>query len=436
MVMYCKNCGDEDSVEAKGELFVCSKCGTEYTKAEMQKIFSEYIFDMIGEIENSVNTIMENPTTVSSPSKVNKLYDEIIDLYDRSDYYSAVEKCNEFFQLKDASDYYKYSSDVNLLCSYMYFIIACIDADMKFIDISIVHLLSGLKELDESGVETEIDNIIDKRENVVDKLENAIIRGTGIECDDFVKDPSDDKRDRLYTVITIIREYKKRFNEKLADYYLEIDASIDKKIADALNLCALNACNNIQKQIVDYIKIMNYGDKLKLINSIVNCCAVEKYAMSFVDDIRYSKNFILILKNVQAIRTFMQGTEVSSTNEIVTELNKEMKKYGEKVKAVEPNYEIPYIYVRNQGCYVATAVYGSYDCPQVWTLRRYRDNTLANTWYGRAFIHTYYAISPTLVKWFGKTKWFRKLWKGKLDKMVARLQAQGVESTPYNDKKW
>lgn len=36
------------------------------------------------------------------------------------------------------------------------------------------------------------------------------------------------------------------------------------------------------------------------------------------------------------------------------------------------------------GCYVATAVYGSYDCPQVWTLRRYRDYTLAETWYGRA----------------------------------------------------
>ena len=44
MGMYCKNCGDEDSVEAKGELFVCSKCGTEYTKVEMQNIFSEYIF--------------------------------------------------------------------------------------------------------------------------------------------------------------------------------------------------------------------------------------------------------------------------------------------------------------------------------------------------------------------------------------------------------
>lgn len=88
------------------------------------------------------------------------------------------------------------------------------------------------------------------------------------------------------------------------------------------------------------------------------------------------------------------------------------------------------------GCYVATAVYGSYDCPQVWTLRRYRDYTLAETWYGRAFIHTYYAISPTLVKWFGHTEWFKKMWKGKLDRMVENLRADGVEDTPYEDRNW
>lgn len=91
---------------------------------------------------------------------------------------------------------------------------------------------------------------------------------------------------------------------------------------------------------------------------------------------------------------------------------------------------------KSGGCYVATCVYGSYDCPQVWTLRRYRDYTLAQTWYGRAFIHIYYAISPILVKCFGKTKLFKKMWKGKLDRMVAKLQKNGVESTPYEDKKW
>ena len=93
-------------------------------------------------------------------------------------------------------------------------------------------------------------------------------------------------------------------------------------------------------------------------------------------------------------------------------------------------------YESAQGCYVATCIYGSYDCPQVWTLRRYRDDTLGATWYGRLFIRTYYTISPTLVKWFGNTNWFKKLWKGKLDRMVAKLQSNGVENTPYEDKNW
>ena len=50
------------------------------------------------------------------------------------------------------------------------------------------------------------------------------------------------------------------------------------------------------------------------------------------------------------------------------------------------------------GCYIATAVYGSYTCPQVVTLRRYRDDYLAKRLWGRAFIRFYYAVSPTLAK--------------------------------------
>ena len=111
---------------------------------------------------------------------------------------------------------------------------------------------------------------------------------------------------------------------------------------------------------------------------------------------------------------------------------KESKKYIELLKKKEDERIKP----QSGGCYVATCVYGSYDCPEVWTLRRYRDDTLGSTWYGRAFIKLYYAISPTLVKWFGKTKWFKRMWKGKLDRMVKKLQDNGVESTPYQDKEW
>ena len=121
-------------------------------------------------------------------------------------------------------------------------------------------------------------------------------------------------------------------------------------------------------------------------------------------------------------------------------LNKEFNKeiimgFADKIKKYNPSYEAPKIDTSNQGCYVATAVYGSYDCPEVWTLRRFRDNILAETWYGRAFIHTYYAISPSLVKWFGKAAWFKNLWKPMLDSMVRDLQSKGVENTPYEDRK-
>ena len=88
------------------------------------------------------------------------------------------------------------------------------------------------------------------------------------------------------------------------------------------------------------------------------------------------------------------------------------------------------------GCYVATCVYGSYDCPEVWTLRRYRDDTLGATWYGRLFIRFYYAVAPTLVKWFGENEGFRAFWRKRLDRKVAALAEQGVEDTPYEDKDW
>ena len=88
----------------------------------------------------------------------------------------------------------------------------------------------------------------------------------------------------------------------------------------------------------------------------------------------------------------------------------------------------------NNGCYIASSIYGSYDCPEVWTLRRYRDNVLDNSWYGRLFIRCYYAVSPTLVKQFGGTKLFREIFYKPLDFYVEKLNKRGFENTPYTDK--
>jgi len=90
-------------------------------------------------------------------------------------------------------------------------------------------------------------------------------------------------------------------------------------------------------------------------------------------------------------------------------------------------------YLKDGGCYVATCVYGSYDCPEVWTLRRFRDNELSSSWFGRIFIRIYYAVSPKIVELFGNKKWFNVLWKPIIDKIVCKLRNRGIDSSPYLD---
>ena len=118
-------------------------------------------------------------------------------------------------------------------------------------------------------------------------------------------------------------------------------------------------------------------------------------------------------------------------NDAVNFLNNLIAPYP--VTAVAPDQDSATGNASSGGCYVATCVYGSYDCPEVWTLRRYRDDTLGATWYGRAFIRTYYAVSPTVVKRFGDAAWFRAIWKPTLDALVKGLNRKGVEDTAYCD---
>lgn len=107
-----------------------------------------------------------------------------------------------------------------------------------------------------------------------------------------------------------------------------------------------------------------------------------------------------------------------------------LNKYSAKIKKINPDYKRP------SSCYIATAVYGSYDCPEVWTLRRFRDYFLWKKWYGRLLVKMYYAVSPKLVKYFGHTRLFQVFWRKRLDKLVKKLNSQGVSNAPYFDCFW
>ncbi len=139
--------------------------------------------------------------------------------------------------------------------------------------------------------------------------------------------------------------------------------------------------------------------------------------------------------------------------DLQTNMDEVIYKWGERARNLAPAEIQPYYFqiinetrnyfntaptksTKSGGCYVATCVYGSYDCPEVWVLRRYRDNNLSQNLFGRLFIRTYYAISPTIVKIFGNTKIFKKVFRVRLDRMIEKLKANGVEDKPYDDRQW
>lgn len=106
----------------------------------------------------------------------------------------------------------------------------------------------------------------------------------------------------------------------------------------------------------------------------------------------------------------------------------------EEIKEAAPTVQITGTQASSKnGCYIATCIYGSYDCPQVWILRRFRDNKLKKRWIGRGFIKIYYVVSPALVKWFGDKAGFRAFWKKCLDSLILHLREEGIKDTPYTD---
>lgn len=79
---------------------------------------------------------------------------------------------------------------------------------------------------------------------------------------------------------------------------------------------------------------------------------------------------------------------------------------------------------KKEGCYIATAVYGSYDAPEVRVLRRFRDETLRQTKWGRLFIRVYYRLSPPVAEKLRNAKTLNGMVRKGLDRWVRHLETK------------
>ena len=77
------------------------------------------------------------------------------------------------------------------------------------------------------------------------------------------------------------------------------------------------------------------------------------------------------------------------------------------------------------GCYIATAVYGSCDAPEVLCLRQFRDETLATTLFGRLFIRLYYFLSPPIARRLKNTRRANAIVHRMLDAFIQKCLHRG-----------
>lgn len=415
--LTCEMCGGTDLVKQDG-MFVCQTCGTKYSVEEAKKMMIE------GTVDVSSSTVkVDNSASIENYFKIAE------SAYESSNQKEAESYCNKIIEIEPEN--------------YKAWLLKGKAAGWQstLANIRIEESVNCFTKAVDNAPEDDKYRVKKEASQEIENLSTVLMTMC---CNNFAKFASEDnaasilnnlKLTQLYSLVILVK-----CGVSADGFKTNIATLISNAAMDAWN-------NNIYSDYMGFDghpskyqweRYIQQGDYvLLLLHTAIDLCDDDNKS----DVVRY-KNMIGVQDKLINSWSYTYsnggwGKDYSLTDEAKQLRTDMIMEWHGKIKEIEPSYEIPQRPVpQSGGCYVATAVYGSYDCPQVWTLRRYRDYDLAETWYGRAFIRTYYAISPTLVKWFGHTEWFKRMWRGKLDCMVKDLQEKGYESTPYEDRSW
>ena len=414
--LTCEMCGGTDLVKHDG-MYVCQICGTKYSVEEAKKMMIEGTVDVTGTVK------------VDDSAKINNYYMMAESAYDAGNQKEAENYCNKIIEI-DPDNYKAWLLKGKA---------AGWQSTLR--NIRIEESVSCFTKALDNAPDEDKDDIKKDVATEIKNLSKALIQ---LCCNNYSKYPSEDNAVDIIENVRLTEVYSLMLLAKCGveakDFKKDTAVLIIEVVFDAW-------CNII---LEDYVSDKHPSTyiwetfmqrsmiSLKLLQMAIDLCDDDNES-----DIQGYKNMIKITEILSKSCSWKYSSggyvrDCTLTPQAKQRYINDIMEYHQKIKKIDPNYVIPQnpTSTGNGGCYVATAVYGSYDCPQVWILRRYRDYILAQKWYGRVFIHTYYAISPIIVKWFGHTEWFKNMWKGKLDRMVSNLQAEGFEDTPYEDKNW
>lgn len=411
--LTCEMCGSTNLIK-DGGVFVCQSCGTKYSVEEAKKMMIDGVVSVKGRV------VVDNTSSIDNYLVMAKNASKAGNHLEAESYCNKIIEIDsqhcEAWLLKGTSAGWQ-STLANIRLEET---INCYNNALSFTS--------------ESNIETIKKTICEE----LSSLSSAI---TKLACDHFSEFPSLETATSIHLhlldlVLTIAPIVKSNGGES---------ELLKKNIGLTTGETALNAYNYAKSSYknandgypseYDWRDYLDTGDGcIYLLSFAATLCHVGTD-----NEISYYKSMIKMQEELALSRSWTISVntgdyvvEYTLTNEAINNRFDTIMEYHNSIKELDPSYIIPQR-PKAGGCYIATAIYGSYDCPEVWTLRRFRDYTLAETWYGRLFIKTYYATSPTLVKHFGNSLWFKKLFARPINKLVKHLKNIGVESTPYKD---
>ena len=181
-------------------------------------------------------------------------------------------------------------------------------------------------------------------------------------------------------------------------------------------------------KIIDYLNAAGFRTKAGKPfgkNSIHNILQNEKYIGTYIFNRSVPKNIDgkcnhHASKEEEDIIRIDGGVPAIISKEQINVLHKHVQEECDRKERQRINEQNEAVRRLNR-CYIATAVYGSYDAPEVLVLRHFRDETLSKSRRGRLFIKTYYRLSPPVARHLKNMRRLNAIVRRGLDKIVAHL---------------
>ncbi|WP_260309092.1 MULTISPECIES: tetratricopeptide repeat protein [Lactococcus] len=235
----------------------------------------------------------------------------------------------------------------------------------------------------------------------------------------------DEYKNFILEMLSVLLEVIQDFwstSDSIYNQYWELESSTTELI-QRLTVCV--ECFKFCLTVTTKYDLDPKKTQLPVAYNLVNCCI----------DVCLFRDYKLYYKGEEVVHKYKTSSDF---REPYIEIYRETV---ELMKSIDPNVTPDQINAvgtkyqeKSEGCYVATAIYQTYDCPELWVLRRFRDNTLYHHYLGKKFIHFYYKVSPKLIIRFENSIHIKKTTKKFINRFVSLLILLGYSSEKYNGK--